>query len=117
MFPPTATHTEGTGASVRIGRAVSSLREPSAFSMTIVPSARRASGQTLIVLLGRFLQGLSAGAGIVVGRAIVRDLYADDEAQRALPPALCSLVMGLLGFACRLGFLVRLALHLRGARA
>lgn len=32
----------------------------------------------------RVLQGLSAGAGIVVGRAIVRDLYADAEAARLL---------------------------------
>src|SRR5690606_15083103 len=30
----------------------------------------------------RVLQGVSAGAGIVVGRAIVRDLYEDAEAAR-----------------------------------
>ena len=32
----------------------------------------------------RILQGLSAGAGIVVGRAIVRDLYAGPEAEKLL---------------------------------
>jgi DHA1 family bicyclomycin/chloramphenicol resistance-like MFS transporter len=32
----------------------------------------------------RVLQGLSAGAGIVVGRAIVRDLYAGPEAEKLL---------------------------------
>lgn len=46
------------------------------------------------LLLGRFLQGLSAGAGIVVGRAIVRDVYAHHEAQRAL-----ALVMVIFGIA------------------
>ncbi|MBC7455261.1 MAG: multidrug effflux MFS transporter, partial [Massilia sp.] len=32
----------------------------------------------------RILQGISAGAGIVVGRAIIRDLYADAAAMRLL---------------------------------
>jgi DHA1 family bicyclomycin/chloramphenicol resistance-like MFS transporter len=32
----------------------------------------------------RILQGVSAGAGIVIGRAIIRDLYAGDAAQRLL---------------------------------
>ena len=32
----------------------------------------------------RIMQGLSAGAGVVVGRAIIRDLYADAEAVRLL---------------------------------
>lgn len=32
----------------------------------------------------RILQGVSAGAGIVVGRAIIRDRYADSEASRLL---------------------------------
>lgn len=36
---------------------------------------------TLIMLRG--LQGLSAGAGMIVGRAIIRDLYAGAEAQPA----------------------------------
>ncbi|MES2127198.1 MAG: multidrug effflux MFS transporter [Pseudomonadota bacterium] len=32
----------------------------------------------------RIMQGVSAGAGVVVGRAIIRDLYADAQAQRLL---------------------------------
>jgi len=46
-----------------------------------------------MLLLGRVLQGLSAGAGTIVGRAIVRDLYADREAQRAL--ALVTIIFGI----------------------
>lgn len=46
-----------------------------------------------MLLLGRMLQGLSAGAGVVVGRAIVRDLYADQQAQRAL--ALVTIIFGI----------------------
>jgi DHA1 family bicyclomycin/chloramphenicol resistance-like MFS transporter len=45
------------------------------------------------LLVGRFLQGLSAGAGIVIGRAIVRDVYAGDAAQRAL--ALLMIIFGI----------------------
>src|SRR3954471_20281157 len=32
----------------------------------------------------RMLQGVSAGAGVVIGRAIIRDLYADSRATRLL---------------------------------
>jgi len=46
-----------------------------------------------MLLLGRVLQGLSAGAGTVVSRAIVRDLYADKEAQKAL--ALVTIIFGI----------------------
>lgn len=38
--------------------------------------------QTLILF--RILQGLSVGAGMVVGRAIIRDLFADADAQRLM---------------------------------
>ncbi len=58
---------------------------------------------------GRALQGLSGGAGIVVGRAVVRDLHEGPQAQRlmsrvmlifALAPALAPLVgAGLLALA------------------
>ncbi|MCC6531463.1 MAG: multidrug effflux MFS transporter [Burkholderiales bacterium] len=55
-----------------------------------------------IFLAGRWLQGLCAGAGIVVGRAIVRDLYADAQAQRAL--ALVTIIFGIApGFAPIIG--------------
>ncbi|MHB1678496.1 MAG: multidrug effflux MFS transporter [Sulfuriferula sp.] len=37
-----------------------------------------------ILLLFRGLQGLSAGAGMIVGRAMIRDLYAGAEAQRLM---------------------------------
>lgn len=36
------------------------------------------------LLIFRGMQGLSAGAGMVVGRAIIRDLYAGHEAQRLM---------------------------------
>lgn len=36
------------------------------------------------LLAGRALQGFSAGAGLVVGRAIVRDVYSGGEAQRLM---------------------------------
>ncbi|WP_295958492.1 multidrug effflux MFS transporter [Rhodoferax sp.] len=58
--------------------------------------------------LFRALQGLSAGAGIVVGRAVVRDMFDGAQAQRlfaqigimfALAPALAPLVGGLLHVA------------------
>ncbi len=37
-----------------------------------------------VLIAGRALQGMSCGAGIVVGRAIVRDLYAAVQAQRLM---------------------------------
>ena len=58
---------------------------------------------TLIVLRG--LQGLSAGAGMIVGRAMIRDLYAGAEAQRlmskitmmfAISPAVAPIIGGWL---------------------
>jgi len=36
------------------------------------------------LLLFRALQGLSAGVGLIVGRAVIRDLYHGDDAQRVL---------------------------------
>jgi DHA1 family bicyclomycin/chloramphenicol resistance-like MFS transporter len=42
------------------------------------------SNQIEQLLLFRALQGLSAGAGMVVGRAMIRDLYAGHEAQRLM---------------------------------
>lgn len=66
----------------------------------------------------RALQGLSAGAGMVVGRAIIRDLMHGPEAQRlmshvamifALAPAVAPIiggwVFGLLGWQAVFGFL------------
>ena len=42
------------------------------------------SNQIEQLLVFRALQGLSAGAGMVVGRAMIRDLYAGHEAQRLM---------------------------------
>lgn len=59
-----------------------------------------------MLLVGRLLQGISAGAGVVVSRAIVRDVYEHDQAQRALAqvmiifgiaPAIAPILGGWLG--------------------
>src|SRR5579871_3149569 len=47
-----------------------------------------------VLLLFRALQGLSAGVGMIVGRAVIRDLYDGPHAQRLL-----SLVTMIFGFA------------------
>ncbi|SMB24259.1 putative MFS transporter [Sterolibacterium denitrificans] len=58
-----------------------------------------------LLLLGRVLQGLSAGAGTVIGRAVVRDLHEGAAAQRlmahvsmlfAIAPALAPILGGWL---------------------
>lgn len=55
--------------------------------------------------VGRILQGFSAGAGMVVGRAVIRDLFEGPQAQRlmsqvmtlfALAPAIAPMVGGLI---------------------
>jgi len=63
-----------------------------AYSLAALVCAGAQSFEMLLV--GRVLQGISAGAGIVVGRAIVRDIYSDQAAQRAL-----ALVMIIFGVA------------------
>jgi MFS transporter, DHA1 family, multidrug resistance protein len=59
------------------------------------------------LLFWRVLQGLSVGAGMVVGRAMVRDLYSDVEAQRVMSmvtlwfgiaPAIAPIIGGYLYF-------------------
>ncbi len=62
-----------------------------AYALAALVGAFAQSFETL--LLARFLQGLSAGAGVIVGRAMVRDLYADNQAQRAL--ALVTIIFGI----------------------
>ena len=58
-----------------------------------------------VLLVFRAVQGLSAGAGVIISRAMVRDVYADAQAQRTmshiamifgLAPALAPVVGGLL---------------------
>lgn len=59
-----------------------------------------------VLIIGRALQGLSAGAGVIVGRAIVRDLFDGPAAQRlmshiamvfAVSPAIAPILGGALG--------------------
>lgn len=59
-----------------------------------------------VLIIGRALQGLSAGAGVIVGRAIVRDLFDGPAAQRlmshiamvfAISPAIAPILGGALG--------------------
>lgn len=79
---------------------------------------------SLPVLLGfRAVQGLSAGAGMIVSRAMVRDVYSDDRAQRvmshiamifglapALAPVIGGLVLGFGGWRATFWFLVAFGL-------
>ncbi|ARU30926.1 Bcr/CflA family drug resistance efflux transporter [Sulfuriferula sp. AH1] len=74
-----------------------------AFVLTSIACVFANDINTLIVLRG--MQGLSAGAGLIVGRAIIRDLYAGAEAQRlmsqitmmfAISPAIAPIIGGWL---------------------
>ncbi|HEX5629405.1 MAG TPA: multidrug effflux MFS transporter [Usitatibacteraceae bacterium] len=73
------------------------------FTFASVGAALADNVHTLI--LWRMLQGISTGAGVVVGRAMIRDLYQEEDAQRlmsmvtlffALAPAVAPIVGGLL---------------------
>lgn len=73
------------------------------FTVASVGCALSRDVQTLILF--RILQGLSVGAGMVVGRAIIRDLFSDAEAQKlmsmvtlffGLAPAVAPMVGGYL---------------------
>ena len=52
------------------------------FTVASVGAALASNVHTLI--LWRVLQGMSTGAGIVVGRAMIRDLYNEEDAQRLM---------------------------------
>ena len=74
-----------------------------AFVLTSIACVFANDIHTLIILRG--VQGLSAGAGLIVGRAIIRDLYAGAEAQRlmsqitmmfAISPAIAPIIGGWL---------------------
>jgi MFS transporter, DHA1 family, multidrug resistance protein len=63
------------------------------------------AGHITTLVFWRGVQGLSAGAGMVVSRAIIRDLYPPDEAQRVMSqvtlffgiaPAIAPLIGGLI---------------------
>ena len=51
------------------------------------------AGSVHTLILWRVVQGLSVGAGMVVGRAMIRDLYASEDAQRLM--SLVTLFFGL----------------------
>lgn len=61
------------------------------FTIASVGCALSSDVQTLILF--RILQGLSVGAGMVVGRAMIRDLFSDADAQRLM--AMVTLFFGL----------------------
>ncbi len=61
------------------------------FVVATVACALAANLETLLIF--RFLQGLAAGAGLVVGRAIIRDMYEGAEAQKRI--ALISMMFAL----------------------
>jgi DHA1 family bicyclomycin/chloramphenicol resistance-like MFS transporter len=62
-----------------------------AFTLASIGCALARNIETL--LLFRFLQGCSTGAGMIVGRALVRDLYQGAEAQRVM--AMISMFFGI----------------------
>ncbi len=73
------------------------------FTAASVGAALSTSVHALI--LWRMLQGISTGAGIVVGRAMIRDLYQEEDAQRlmsmvtlffGLAPVIAPIIGGLL---------------------
>ncbi|MBK7659212.1 MAG: multidrug effflux MFS transporter [Betaproteobacteria bacterium] len=73
------------------------------FVLSSIGAALAESVQALI--LWRVLQGTSTGAGIVVGRAMIRDLYNEEDAQRlmslvtlffSLSPVVAPIIGGLL---------------------
>jgi DHA1 family bicyclomycin/chloramphenicol resistance-like MFS transporter len=73
------------------------------FTLASVGAALSTSVQALI--LWRMAQGISTGAGIVVGRAMIRDLYGEEDAQRlmsmvtlffGLAPVVAPIIGGLL---------------------
>ena len=98
------------------------------FTLASVGCAVSSSIGQLVVF--RALQGMSAGAGMVVSRAIIRDIYRPDEAQKVMSqvtiffgvaPAVAPLVGGLLyasvGWRSIFWFLALLGLGIGGLMA
>ncbi len=95
-----------------------------ALAVYIVMTLLAAGAQNLTqLILARVGQGLAAGAGVVIGRALVRDLFAGAEAQRvmanvmlvfAAAPAAAPIIGGWLhewfGWRAIFGFLALMAL-------
>src|SRR4029453_12090621 len=60
---------------------------------TIASAGAALAGSAHALILWRAAQGLSVGAGMVVGRAMIRDLYGPEDAQRLM--SLVTLFFGL----------------------
>jgi DHA1 family bicyclomycin/chloramphenicol resistance-like MFS transporter len=77
-----------------------------ALAVFTVASVGAALASSVSALIGwRMLQGMSTGAGVVVGRAMIRDLYQEEDAQRlmsmvtlffGLAPVIAPIIGGLL---------------------
>ena len=103
-----------------------------ALAVFVVASLGAALATSVHALIGwRMLQGVSTGAGIVVGRAMIRDLYQEEDAQRlmsmvtvffSLAPVIAPIIGGLLfeafGWRSIFGFLaaVGVVLVVAGSR-
>ena len=115
------------GVSDALGRRPVILASLGVFLLASVGCALSESLESLLVF--RFLQGLSAGAGSIVGRAIVRDCFQGADAQRAMSlihmlfgiaPALAPIIGGYLlvyGWESSFWFLTLFALVLIGGAA
>lgn len=89
-----------------VGRRPVILWGIAAFALASVGCALAGSLETLLAF--RFVQGLSAGVGMIVGRAIIRDVFDGEDAQRlmsqvsmifSIAPAIAPIVGGwILGF-------------------
>ena len=60
---------------------------------TLASTGAALAGNAHELILWRVLQGLSVGAGMVVGRAMIRDLFGPEDAQRLM--SLVTLFFGL----------------------
>jgi len=106
-----------------IGRRPVILGGVAVFALASVACALAATPGQLIA--GRALQGLATGAGVVVGRAVIRDLFPPAEAQRVMSqvtiffgiaPAVAPMIGGLLfvaaGWASVFWFLAAIGIAL-----
>ncbi|MCB1602293.1 MAG: multidrug effflux MFS transporter [Lysobacterales bacterium] len=110
------------GVSDALGRRPVILVSMAIFTLASIGCALSQSIEQLLAF--RVLQGLSAGAGVIVGRAIVRDCFEGARAQRVMSgismifgiaPALAPIIGGyllVLGWRASFWFLVLLAVGL-----
>src|SRR5258708_38890485 len=79
------------GVADSVGRRAVILVALAIYAIASVGAALAASAHALVVW--RVVQGLSVGAGMVVGRAMIRDLFGAEDAQRLM--SLVTLFFGL----------------------